>query len=108
MSHTRAVWLFIPSLTAIRFTMLGTSGLSFATGLLIGLGFLCKYTNAFELVSVVLVLALVPRHRREFKRPGIYFLLGGFVLGLIPPLVWNYQHTWVTLSHLQSRGGLDQ
>ena len=83
-------------------------GLWFATGLLIGLGFLCKYTNAFELVSVVLVLALVPRHRREFKRPGIYFLLGGFALGLIPPLVWNYQHTWVTLSHLQSRGGLDQ
>src|SRR3954453_16168166 len=28
-----------------------------ATGLLIGLGFLSKYTNAFELVSVVLVLA---------------------------------------------------
>ena len=30
------------------------------TGLLVGLGFLCKYTNAFELVSIVLVLALVP------------------------------------------------
>src|SRR5204863_538349 len=27
-------------------------------GLLIGLGFLCKYTNALELVSVILVLAL--------------------------------------------------
>ena len=43
------------------------------TGLLVGIGFLCKYTNAFELVSIVLVLALVPRLRREFKRPG--FLL---------------------------------
>src|ERR1051325_388448 len=32
------------------------------TGLLVGLGFLCKYTNAFELVSIVLVIALVPRH----------------------------------------------
>src|ERR1043165_551535 len=29
MSHTRAVWLFILSLTAVRFTMLGTSDLSF-------------------------------------------------------------------------------
>jgi hypothetical protein len=83
-------------------------GLWFATGLLIGLGFLCKYTNAFELISVVLVLALVPRHRREFKRVGLYLLLGAFVLCLIPPLVWNYQHTWVTISHLESRGGLDQ
>src|SRR5436190_17199387 len=78
------------------------------TGLLIGLGFLCKYTNAFELVSIVLVLALVPRHRREFKRPGLYLLLGAFALCLVPPLVWNYQHAWVTASHLQSRGGLDQ
>ena len=79
-----------------------------ATGLLIGLGFLCKYTNAFELVSVILVLALVPRHRREFKRRGLYCLLGAFVVCLVPPLIWNYQHAWITVSHLQSRGGLDQ
>src|SRR6266852_4459400 len=45
------------------------------TGLLIGLGFLSKYTNAFELVSVLLVLALAPRLRQEFARPGLYFLL---------------------------------
>src|SRR5204863_4079205 len=43
-----------------------------------------------------------------FKRPGLYFLLGAFAICLIPPLVWNYQHTWITLSHLRSRGGLDQ
>ena len=29
MSHTRAVWLFLLGLTAIRLTMLGTSDLSF-------------------------------------------------------------------------------
>src|SRR5437763_16175908 len=29
MSHTRAVWLFVLGLTAVRFTMLGTSDLSF-------------------------------------------------------------------------------
>ncbi|HVF71205.1 MAG TPA: glycosyltransferase family 39 protein [Chthoniobacterales bacterium] len=79
-----------------------------ATGLLIGLGFLCKYTNAFQLVSVILVLALAPRHRREFKRPGLYCLLAAFALCLLPPLLWNYQHAWTTLAHLRSRGGLDQ
>jgi dolichyl-phosphate-mannose-protein mannosyltransferase len=78
------------------------------TGLLIGLGFLCKYTNAFELISVVLVLALAPRHRREFTRHRLYILLSAFATCLVPPLIWNYHHTWVTLSHLQSRGGLDQ
>src|SRR6188472_2598695 len=78
------------------------------TGLLIGLGFLCKYTNAFELVSVLLVLALVPRLRREFKRSGVYLLIGMFVLCTIPPIVWNAQHAWITLSHLRSRGNLDR
>src|SRR5256885_10295484 len=45
------------------------------TGLLIGLGFLSKYTNALELVSVFAVLALALRLRREFKHPGLYSLV---------------------------------
>src|SRR2546423_6293802 len=78
------------------------------TGLLIWLGFLCKYKNAFELISVLLVLALVPRLRREFKRPGVYLLIGMFILCTIPPIVWNAQHGWITLAHLRSRGNLDR
>src|SRR2546429_1419001 len=78
------------------------------TGLLIGMGFLCKYTNAFELVSVLVILALVPRLRREFKRPGVYSLIGMFVLCSIPPIVWNAQHAWITLAHLRSRGNLER
>jgi 4-amino-4-deoxy-L-arabinose transferase-like glycosyltransferase len=77
------------------------------TGLLIGLGFLCKYTNAFELLSVALVLAFVPRFRREFRRPGIYLLLLTFAVCMLPPIIWNQQHAWATASHLQTRGGLD-
>jgi 4-amino-4-deoxy-L-arabinose transferase-like glycosyltransferase len=76
------------------------------TGLLIGLGFLSKYTNAFELVSILLVLALAPRLRQEFARPGLYLLLGIFGLCTVPPIVWNAQHAWITLVHLQSRGGV--
>ena len=78
------------------------------TGLLIGLGFLCKYTNALEIVSVALVLALVPRLRIEFKRAGFYSLLGVFVICTIPPIIWNAQHAWITVVHLRSRGGLDE
>src|SRR5438034_3223502 len=40
------------------------------TGLLIGLGFLSRYTDAFEIVCVLLVLAFAPRLRQEFKKPG--------------------------------------
>src|SRR6478672_7136947 len=69
------------------------------TGLLIGLGFVSKYTNALELVSIVLVLCLAPRLRQEFARPGLYSLLGVFALCMVPPIVWNQQHAWVTLAH---------
>ncbi len=77
------------------------------TGLLVGIGFLCKYTNALELVSVILVLALVPRLRREFKRPGLYLLLAVFAVCTLPPIIWNQQHTWATVTHLRSRGNLN-
>lgn len=79
-----------------------------ATGLLIGFGFLCKYTNALELISIVLVLALAPRLRREFRQRGFWLLLAGFAICTIPAVVWNWQHEWATLWHLQSRGDLDQ
>jgi 4-amino-4-deoxy-L-arabinose transferase-like glycosyltransferase len=78
------------------------------TGLLIGLGFLCKYTNALELASIVLVLALVPRLRGEFKRAGFYSLLAIFLLCTVPVIIWNAQHAWITLVHLRARGSLDE
>src|ERR1700730_7631603 len=76
------------------------------TGLLIGLGFLGRFTNAFEVACVLLVLAFAPRLRQEFKRPGLYLLLGVFLVCTIPPIVWNAQHAWVTTTHLRTRGGL--
>src|SRR5207247_3763343 len=66
------------------------------TGLLIGLGFLSNYMNVLEFVSFVLVVALSPRLRREFARPGLYSLLGVFALCTVPPIIWNQQHAWVT------------
>jgi len=78
------------------------------TGLLIGIGFLCKYTNALEVVSLLLVLALAPRLRVEFKRPGLYLLLVMFAVCTLPPVVWNSRHAWITLEHLRSRGDLER
>ena len=72
------------------------------TGLLIGLGFLSKYTNAMELISIVLVLALTRRFRVAFLRGGFYSMLGVFLLCTLPVLVWNQQHEWITLAHLRS------
>ncbi|MEA3188584.1 MAG: hypothetical protein QOD99_2414 [Chthoniobacter sp.] len=77
------------------------------TGLLIGLGFLSKYTNAMQLLSVVLVLALTQKYRREFARIGFYSMLATFAICTLPPIIWNQQNEWITLAHLRARGGLN-
>ena len=77
-----------------------------ATGLLIGLGFLAKFTAAMQLLSVVLALIVMPQHRREFLRPGFYTLLAAFAVCTIPPILWNARHDWITAVHLRARGGL--
>ena len=61
-----------------------------------------------QLISVVAVLLLVPRLRREFARPGLYSLFAMFLICMIPPIIWNAQHTWATLGHLRTRGALDR
>jgi hypothetical protein len=77
-----------------------------ATGALIGCGMLAKYTNAMQLLSILLLLAVTPRHRRELVRPGFLSMLAMCALFLIPVIVWNAQHDWITLRHLGERGGL--
>jgi len=78
------------------------------TGALIGCGFVAKYTNAMQLLSILFLLAITPKYRRELLRPGFYVMLGVFSLFTIPILVWNSQHAWITLIHLKSRGGFDE
>ena len=78
-----------------------------ATGLCVAAGFLSKYTNAMELLGVALVLAVVPRWRKEYRRPGFYVMLATALLGCLPPVVWNSTHAWITLLHLKERGKLD-
>jgi hypothetical protein len=78
------------------------------TGALIGCGFLAKYTNAMQLLSIVLFLAWTPRFRRAFRGAGLYVLLAVFALFTIPVIVWNANHAWITLIHLKARGGFDE
>jgi len=56
---------------------------------------------------VVLVLSSTARFRDEFRRPGFWTMVGTFLLGAFPPLLWNANHDWITVEHLIHRGGLD-
>src|SRR5947208_15994829 len=78
------------------------------TGVFIGLGFLCKYTNVFELLSIIVVLALIPKLRVEFRRPGFYLMLLIFAAFCVRPVRWNQERAWATVAHLKSRGGVSQ
>jgi hypothetical protein len=45
--------------------------------------------------------------RALLKRPGPYLALLVNTLCALPVLVWNAQHGWITVTHLEERGGLD-
>lgn len=77
------------------------------TGLWIALGFVCKFTNAIQLVSILLLLLWVPKWRRELRSAGFWSMLLVSALGLIPPVLWNMEHAWITVTHLLERGGFD-
>src|SRR5690606_7933706 len=55
------------------------------SGALIGLGFLCKWTNAMQLLSIFLLLFITQKYRRELLRPGFWVMLGVFALFTLPP-----------------------
>jgi 4-amino-4-deoxy-L-arabinose transferase-like glycosyltransferase len=62
-------------------------------------GHLCKQMMMlFPLLSVIF-LALHSETRPFLKRPGLQLTLFGSYLSLIPPLVWNAKHDWITFKH---------
>ncbi len=77
-------------------------------GLAIGLGFLCKYTAALQLVCWLIFFAMQPVARRRLRQPGPWLALGVFALCTLPVVIWNAQHGWVTLTHVAGNAKLDQ
>lgn len=76
------------------------------TGLALGAGFLAKYTMAVVFLTIVLYLVLEQRHRREFRRPGFWIAAALVGISLLPVVVWNSQHQWITVRHLLERTGV--
>ena len=77
------------------------------TGLLTGVGFLCKMTNAAFFASVLLLIVMTPRYRGELIGRGFWAMILVFLPFLIPFITWNSTHGWPTTTHLAARGGLD-
>lgn len=86
----------------------GTTGQWLATGLLVGLGFLSKYTAAIQLASFVLFFALWKPSRLQLRKPGPWLALVVFALCMTPVLIWNSQHGWITVHHVGENAKLDK
>ncbi len=73
-------------------------------GVLTAVGVLAKYTMALFPAAVVGFLLF---HRRgEFRKPGVWLLLAGAVVGWIPVVAWNAGHDWVSFRHVFGQVGV--
>ncbi len=84
-----------------------TPGRWMLIGLLIGLGMLCKYTNVALIFSFILFFIWHKPHRTKLGRPGFWLMVLVALLCLAPVLIWNWQHDWITFTHLKERGSMD-
>jgi 4-amino-4-deoxy-L-arabinose transferase-like glycosyltransferase/membrane-associated phospholipid phosphatase len=75
-------------------------------GLWMGLGFLSKYTELFQILCWAVLFVLWPPARKQLRRPGPYLaLLINFLLA-IPVLIWNSQHQWITVTHVAENAAM--
>jgi hypothetical protein len=79
-----------------------------ATGVLVGLGMLAKYTMVIWLPSLGLFLLTSSVFRDRLFRPGFWIMVVVAGLCCVPILVWNSQHNWVTFRHVLVLAGLLQ
>jgi len=75
-------------------------------GLAMGLGFLCKYTAMMQLICWIIFFALQPAARIHLKKIGPWLALGVFALCTLPVVIWNWQHGWITVTHVAGDAGL--
>jgi 4-amino-4-deoxy-L-arabinose transferase-like glycosyltransferase len=76
-------------------------------GLVVGLGFLAKFTNGVQLACFALFLVWSAPHRRFLLSRQMLAMLAAFGLCVLPILYWNLQVGWVHAQALHSRSGVE-
>jgi hypothetical protein len=77
-------------------------------GLIIGFGFLAKFTNGVQLACIGLFLLWSREHRPFLFGREMLLLCAAFVLSITPILWWNVQTGWVHALALHSRSGVKE
>jgi undecaprenyl-diphosphatase len=70
-----------------------------AATLVTGLGLLSKQTMFGFLPLAFVFLLVSPADRRQLRKPRFWVWIAGSLLFLVPVLVWNMHHDWITAQH---------
>lgn len=76
-------------------------------GVTAALAILSKYTSALLLLSMLMVLLATPEGRNQWRKPYIYAALVGFVLLILPNMLWLYKHDFISLTYAMDSGTND-
>ncbi|HXZ44578.1 MAG TPA: glycosyltransferase family 39 protein, partial [archaeon] len=76
-------------------------------GLIIGCGFLSKFTNGVQLVCIAWLLSWSRSHRRFLFSRQSFALVAAFVIAVLPIIYWNAEVGWVHAAALHSRSGVE-
>ena len=74
-----------------------------AAGALLGAALLSKYTAGILVAGMAAEIALAPRERRP-KASGPLLLLAVAAAMLVPTMLWNAHHGWISFAHVAEQG----
>ncbi len=79
-------------------------------GFLLGLAFLSKYAAIYFIIGLIFLLIIEKKYALVFKQSKLKLLLSLMVLVLIllPNILWNYQHGWLTIDHTINNASLNK
>ncbi|MFO0838722.1 MAG: glycosyltransferase family 39 protein [Phycisphaerae bacterium] len=97
------VWGIIAAYRALRHDRIADW---IGLGLLVAIGILAKYTMLLLVPAVGLFILLDAAARRLLTRPGPYLAAVIGACGMLPILIWNAQHDWVSFRHVAGQAGL--
>ncbi|MEO1258837.1 MAG: glycosyltransferase family 39 protein [Bacteroidota bacterium] len=69
-------------------------------GVILGVGFLNKYSVLFLIVAVILSF-LITKHRLVFLKKHIWIAAGISLLIVLPNLIWQWQNDFPVINHIQ-------
>jgi membrane-associated phospholipid phosphatase len=69
-------------------------------GVWMGLGVFSKYVAFLQWLCWAAVFLFLRDYRMHLRRPGLYLAMLIQLLFLLPVLIWNQQHDWITVTHV--------